>query len=204
MENEFKKCKVCGIVKCFLDFTKSEKYRLNTCKKCSYENQKKRLKSPENIKKIEEKNKLTGNKSCITCNEIKDFSFYHKNPSMKKGISNECKKCSHKRLQEARAKTDYKERFKVYNRRSCLKSRYGIDDKDFDKMVKNQNNRCLICNEEPKKEKAFQTWNLHVDHCHKTGKVRGLLCHLCNRGIGLFRERHDLLLKAFEYVKSHD
>jgi hypothetical protein len=44
---------------------------------------------------------------------------------------------------------------------------------------------------------------LHIDHCHITGKIRGLLCHLCNRGIGLFRERSDLLQAAIKYLESH-
>ena len=81
--------------------------------------------------------------------------------------------------------------------------RYGITIDHYFEMVNNQNNKCLICGEIPDKNAIHKQRSLHVDHCHTTGKVRGLLCHLCNRAIGLFRERIDLIEKALQYLKSH-
>jgi hypothetical protein len=60
-------------------------------------------------------------------------------------------------------------------------------------MVAAQNDRCLIC-ERPGK--------LVVDHCHATGRVRGLLCNLCNTAIGQLRDSPALLRKAAEYVEA--
>jgi hypothetical protein len=72
-----------------------------------------------------------------------------------------------------------------------LKALYGIDHDTFDVISATQNGRCAICHEEKK---------LHVDHCHNTGKVRGLLCHTCNAGIGMLRESPDLLHAAVRYL----
>lgn len=62
-------------------------------------------------------------------------------------------------------------------------------------MVKNQNGCCLLCNIKPKK--------IVVDHCHKTGKVRGLLCNECNRAIGLLKENILTLKNAINYLEKH-
>ncbi len=73
---------------------------------------------------------------------------------------------------------------------------------EYNKLKTAQNNLCLIC-KEPSSEKDPQSGRLrelNIDHCHKIGKVRGLLCGLCNRGIGQFRESSDLCFKAFQYL----
>lgn len=67
-----------------------------------------------------------------------------------------------------------------------LKYTYGITQADFDAMLKGQNGMCLICkSNSPRGKKAW-----HVDHCHASGKVRGLLCNMCNPRLGWY-ERHS-------------
>ena len=82
-----------------------------------------------------------------------------------------------------------------------LKERYGITREDYDDMFKNQNGVCAIC---LKPEKAQQgnksVWELAVDHCHKTGKVRGLLCNKCNRAIGYLDDNPLLTDRATKYL----
>jgi hypothetical protein len=65
-------------------------------------------------------------------------------------------------------------------------------------MLTDQNGKCSICN-------GLDTANkrLAVDHCHETGKIRGLLCGSCNRGIGLLKDCHETLKKASEYIFTH-
>jgi hypothetical protein len=60
-------------------------------------------------------------------------------------------------------------------------AKFGLDMQQYQTMFNNQNGRCAICNKE-----SNQT--LHVDHCHKTGKVRGLLCCSCNLALGVFEK----------------
>jgi len=74
-----------------------------------------------------------------------------------------------------------------------LRDRYGITVDQYDEMVKNQNGQCKICKESVK---------LHVDHCHKTGQVRGLLCNGCNRGLGYFNDNIDKLISATTYLSG--
>jgi hypothetical protein len=71
------------------------------------------------------------------------------------------------------------------NRDKYLMSKYGISEKQYLDQLKKQNSSCAIC----KKHRNNFSYNLHVDHNHKSGKVRGLLCYYCNK----FRVgRHDL------------
>lgn len=74
-----------------------------------------------------------------------------------------------------------------------LKFHYGLTYEQYKEMVALQHGRCKICYRIP-------STRLAVDHCHKTGYVRGLLCRQCNSGIGLFRENPITLRKAAAYV----
>ena len=77
-----------------------------------------------------------------------------------------------------------------------LKRLYGISLDDYDRMLKEQGEKCAIC----KRPRSENNRNLHVDHNHATGKVRGLLCIRCNAGLGYFRESLELFDAAREYL----
>jgi len=72
---------------------------------------------------------------------------------------------------------------------------YGITPQELLRLYEAQGGRCAICHQPPKTVRG-----LHVDHCHKTNRVRGLLCHGCNTGIGALREVPDVLLSAIKYL----
>lgn len=102
------------------------------------------------------------------------------------------------------SKKETKERKRVYMksyiannkekmRDKRLKKVYGITSDEYNKMFEEQKGCCKICNDQT---------TLHVDHCHTTGKVRGLLCRHCNVGIGHFEDNINNLLKAIEYLKQ--
>jgi Recombination endonuclease VII len=76
-----------------------------------------------------------------------------------------------------------------------LRSRYGISSEEYNKIFKQQGGVCIICGLPPRKR------SLHVDHNHETGEIRGLLCHLCNVGLGHFRDNPDLLERAANYLR---
>lgn len=85
-----------------------------------------------------------------------------------------------------------------------LKKRYGITLQDYQRMAETQNHRCAICGElETGTDKQGVPRRMPVDHCHATGKIRELLCSACNKALGGFRDRPDLLRKAAEYVEKH-
>ena len=91
------------------------------------------------------------------------------------------------------------EKVKRYLRKSILK-RYNISIEQYDSMFKEQNGLCAICNLPEKASK----WSLSVDHNHKNGEVRGLLCRDCNAALGLFKDNVLLLRSSIKYlIKSN-
>ncbi len=84
---------------------------------------------------------------------------------------------------------------------SNLKRHYGLTLDDYQKMLDKQNNRCAICEKEESSISRFGTpKRLTVDHCHATGRIRGLLCDNCNRGLGFLRDSIHLLRKSIDYL----
>lgn len=78
---------------------------------------------------------------------------------------------------------------------------YGISVEEYLDLAEKQNFVCALCGNPNFAMRNVHSGCLVVDHDHKTGKVRGLLCHNCNRALGLFHANPDLLQKASEYVK---
>lgn len=85
-------------------------------------------------------------------------------------------------------------------RASNLKKLYGITLDGYEKMLEKQKGCCAICGADNPRRKGRKY--LCVDHCHKTGKVRGLLCDPCNNGLGRFDDSLALLKSAVEYLKT--
>lgn len=80
---------------------------------------------------------------------------------------------------------------------SHIKRKYGVTLEEYDLMLNKQGSRCLICNRHQTEVKI----PFGVDHDHKTGRIRGLLCNKCNQGLGLFNDDINILLKAIKYLK---
>jgi hypothetical protein len=74
--------------------------------------------------------------------------------------------------------------------------KYGINSAIYKEMLENQKGLCAICGKEAPKGNQF-----HIDHDHKTGIVRGLLCSFCNLGIGQLKHSIEILISAIEYLK---
>lgn len=81
---------------------------------------------------------------------------------------------------------------------------HGLSSDQHNKMIISQNNKCAICfKEETRLGRSGDITPLCVDHCHKTQKIRGLLCHCCNTAIGKLKDNISLLESAIEYLKKH-
>jgi len=84
-----------------------------------------------------------------------------------------------------------------------LKKLYGVTLDWYNEQYAKQNGCCAICGKPEKTIIHGKPISLAVDHCHDTGKVRALLCTVCNRGIGLFQHDRDLLQKAIAYLDDY-
>jgi hypothetical protein len=91
-----------------------------------------------------------------------------------------------------------KERYKVWQRNWHIKKKYGITREQFDDMLRRQGFACAICGSGHTGSK--NDW--HIDHCHATGKIRGLLCNGCNTGLGGFRDNAKIMKSAIKYLKG--
>ena len=89
---------------------------------------------------------------------------------------------------------------KDYRRNDNLKRKYGITLDDWNNMFDEQKGCCAICT----KHQSQMKQRLHVDHCHESGKVRGLLCTQCNTALGLFYDNTDIIYSAIKYLGSHE
>lgn len=89
---------------------------------------------------------------------------------------------------------EYRERYPERRKEICLKTKYGISEKEYAGFLQQQAGVCAICKTPP----DFR--RLCVDHDHKTGDVRGLLCRNCNCAIGLLKDSTELLDKAKNYL----
>jgi hypothetical protein len=134
-------------------------------------------------------------KSCTKCKTVKPregFPLNSRNPRLLTSI---CRDCSNQYKDPDYYKKNRDKSIKT-SRASMLRRTYNITESEYDKMLKEQNEVCKLCGKPPSKKR------LAVDHCHKTGKIRGLLCSFCNTGIGMLKDDVVLLQKAIEYLSA--
>ena len=129
-------------------------------------------------------------KVCYGCKELKAYSKYGKSANSVDGLSHKCKVC-----RRIRAKEIY---CPLKTRTKKLKREYGMTLKDFDWLINSQNNKCAICGFKLKPGR-----HTHIDHCHKCGTVRGLLCSSCNMALGMFLDDPLIIAAALKYVEEH-
>lgn len=91
----------------------------------------------------------------------------------------------------------------AYWRQYALRKRFQLTTAEYDKMFHAQNGVCAICKKkEVDRSKLGKLKWLSVDHCHKTGMIRGLLCRKCNAAIGMMDESAALMTRAAEYLQA--
>jgi hypothetical protein len=125
--------------------------------------------------------KLHESKNCPKCNVDRPLDRYYP-------YHGQCKNC----LSVWQA--DYY-RKKPHKR----KNGYHLPVGGYDRLFAQQGGQCAICGTD---QPGGRYVRLLVDHCHRTGKVRGLLCHGCNAGLGLFKDEPERLVAAAAYLKK--
>ena len=168
---------------------------------------------------LEQRKALT-EKLCLDCKlilPIENFRIVRKEDWC---ISSYCKKCLNKKKENKLKGTEkQKEKWKRHSKKRKqwlkpankekmrlrhLEKKYGMSEQDYKNMLLQQGGVCKLCGGlETRVDKITGVViQLAIDHCHETNKVRGLLCGKCNRALGGFQDRVDLLQKAIEYLKE--
>ena len=170
---------------------------------------------------VRQKGRTHMNKQCTKCKEVKDTELFMKRKDSKDGLRGWCRKCMQdnveacrkadpekyiavaqkaamkmgpRRLQSTKSWERANPR-KVKNKRLRI---YKMTIEQYESLLLKQNDSCALC----KKHKSELNKDLYVDHCHKTGKVRGLLCQKCNSGLGFLNDDPALCEAAITYLKS--
>jgi hypothetical protein len=124
-------------------------------------------------------------KTCSKCHQSKDLEKFHINRKSLDGRHTICAECRREYV-----------RGRPLPARDYKKRRYNVDSDTFQTILDNQAGLCAIC-EQP-------LTKIDIDHCHTSGRVRGLLCHPCNLGLGMFQDSPELLAKAIVYIERAD
>lgn len=179
------------------------------------------LLTDENSVLYKDKDKVR--KRCLVCmrnnnangdmsRKISSFCIEH---GIKKTAENnfQCQKCKNAWNRMDRARNP--EKYRSWVKKSKDKDRNAVREREVIRvhritheiyygMVEKQKNLCAICKNPEKRmgRNGKDITRLCIDHCHKTGKIRGLLCHACNTAIGKFKDRIDFLEAAIQYLKG--
>jgi len=147
---------------------------------------------------------LDGLRECFDCKEALPFDSFTSNKGNYDGygFSTYCKSCQKKRNDEYKKKFPWIIQYKRWARR--IEEQYGITPDDYYRMWSEQDGCCKICKGwfRGKTNGGSECVTFCVDHCHNTGKVRGLLCRDCNTGLGHFKDNTKRLEDAIDYLKE--
>lgn len=142
-------------------------------------------------------------KICITCKKRKYATAFSPDKRRRDGLQSECRTCKNKKGLN-RYHTDEKFRQRVIE--TAMKSRfkriYGITLANYQQMLMKQNHVCLICGQPESRIICDKLTQLCVEHDHKTGKVRGLVCHNCNQLLRYASDSVEVLQRTIRYLEG--
>lgn len=131
-------------------------------------------------------------RKCSKCKVVKEYSEFFKEKRKKDGYGYLCKACSKLKQQSS----GYYKRHKM----RIIEKKYSITESGILEMYNSQNKQCKICKNNYLTISDHQ--GLYIDHCHETGKVRGLLCANCNKLLGNAKDNINILQSAIIYLKQ--
>lgn len=134
-------------------------------------------------------------KECTSCKKELPVTNFYKSNSKKSGYKSHCKECV-----KERSKANYHSPEQNKRRIENHWRTHGLDMtvEKYDALFEQQNGKCGICGTNKNRNNS----RFCVDHCHTTGKIRGLLCHDCNTSIGKLGDSKEGLMKAIEYLDN--
>jgi recombination endonuclease VII len=146
-----------------------------------------------------------GMKWCPKCETTKPLEAFGSNKAMYDGKQNYCKPCAVAVVTASRTKNPtahrrsskaWREANPEHHKDINARWRYGVAHGTYARMFEEQGGKCAIC----ETTDTAPTGRFHIDHCHDTGKVRGLLCQKCNLGIGHLKHDPEIIRSAISYL----
>ena len=164
-------------------------------------------------------------KRCTHCGKVKNVDDFYNDKNRPSGKHPWCKSCQKQAQAQWLAKPGNRERDRSWHQewakqphvkkkrldyqkteagktvkwRAKIKARHGITQAEFDRRMSAQNNLCAACRGPFKNRR-----NTHIDHCHKTNRVRDILCHNCNRALGAVQDDENILQALIDYLRRHN
>lgn len=161
-------------------------------------------------------------KRCSKCRVYKSLEEFGNDKNRKDGKYPQCIPCARKSQSSSIAKPEVRDKQRRYQRKWCqkpenrgkqlsyqktdtgktvkrrskLKLKYGLTEAQYNEMLQQQSNVCAVCENEFESSK-----HTHVDHCHATGVVRGILCNHCNRALGAVKDNTEILHSLIQYLE---
>lgn len=143
---------------------------------------------------------VDADKMCSKCGSEKPITEFHKDKNSLDGHVYWCKVCvtaNGRRHHTRRMQEDPS--YALAKRSSYIKNRHGLVLEEYEKMILDQGCECFLCQE----ELELSGSGTHLDHSHKTGKLRKMLCTNCNRGLGHFKDNPEVLERAARYLREY-
>jgi hypothetical protein len=132
------------------------------------------------------------NKKCSKCKKEKKITDFHKNKNSKSGLHHYCKSCN-----SIQKKNSYNY---IKSKIIATLNKYNLTLEEVKDLYISQGKKCSICSAEY--SSVSVRGGLHIDHCHSSGKVRGLLCVRCNVLLGLAKDNVKILNSAIDYLNK--
>jgi hypothetical protein len=203
VESGIQECSLCAKVKPFSEFS-GDKKRIGgirgACKECraGY----RRSWSGQRLVRLREdaRAEMGTTQTCVRCEKVKPLCDFPAHPTSRTGVSKKCRECI------ARDATKEVKLTAVpgYRHDRTLRRSYGIGREEYLTILEAQGGVCAICRKpERRKIARGKPTNLCVDHNHRTGKIRGLLCAGCNAAIGHLNDDIAVVVALIDYLKMH-
>ena len=139
-------------------------------------------------------------KQCSKCGDILPIYKFGQRKRNPDGLRSQCKDCeskANKEIRQRKLEEDYLGT-RLKERKNNLKRMFGMSIEEYEDKLVYQGGGCMICG-----LTCVSGKRLAVDHDHKTGKIRDLLCSNCNGGLGKFQDSPELLIEAADYLRRH-
>jgi hypothetical protein len=202
-----KRCTKCSVDKPLPEFSKAPRGKhghKSSCKQCDADRH-----AAQHVPKQRVPRRApldpSSSKACRKCGitkQLTEFSLSRKATATTNAVyRSDCKVCCSTRAKQWFA--DNPERAVANKRKFNLAKNYGLTVAEYDALLRQQGGVCAICGSSERMQRQGSLMRMPVDHCHKTGAVRGILCQACNRGLGFFRDDTVVMRRALSYLLRH-